>query len=70
MLKVVADSHPESDSSQPFSQFAPPVREHSDLRQAITAAYRRPETECLPPLVKPPLCPQYHARRARHRGAS
>ena len=35
----------------PFSDFAPPIRPQSALRQAITAAYRRPETECLPPLV-------------------
>ncbi|MHA7971588.1 trifunctional transcriptional regulator/proline dehydrogenase/L-glutamate gamma-semialdehyde dehydrogenase [Rhizobium sp. CAU 1783] len=35
----------------PFSNFAPPIRPQSDLRRAITAAYRRPETECLPPLV-------------------
>lgn len=35
----------------PFAKFAPPVRPQSDLRKAITAAYRRPETECLPPLV-------------------
>ncbi len=36
----------------PFADFAPPVRPQSTLRQAITAAYRRPETECLPPLVE------------------
>ncbi len=36
---------------KPFSDFAPPIRPQSDLRRAITAAYRRPETECLPPLV-------------------
>ncbi|WP_242224697.1 trifunctional transcriptional regulator/proline dehydrogenase/L-glutamate gamma-semialdehyde dehydrogenase [Shinella zoogloeoides] len=35
----------------PFANFAPPIRPQSELRQAITAAYRRPETECLPPLV-------------------
>ncbi|MGD9479591.1 trifunctional transcriptional regulator/proline dehydrogenase/L-glutamate gamma-semialdehyde dehydrogenase [Shinella sp. G-2] len=35
----------------PFAHFAPPIRPQSELRQAITAAYRRPETECLPPLV-------------------
>lgn len=32
--------------------FAPPIREQSSLRQAITAAYRRKETECLPPLLE------------------
>jgi RHH-type proline utilization regulon transcriptional repressor/proline dehydrogenase/delta 1-pyrroline-5-carboxylate dehydrogenase len=36
----------------PFADFAPPVRPQSTLRRAITAAYRRPETECLPPLVE------------------
>ncbi|WEJ10509.1 trifunctional transcriptional regulator/proline dehydrogenase/L-glutamate gamma-semialdehyde dehydrogenase [Sinorhizobium prairiense] len=36
----------------PFADFAPPVRPQSTLRQAITAAYRRPETECLPPLLE------------------
>lgn len=35
----------------PFANFAPPIRPQSELRQTITAAYRRPETECLPPLV-------------------
>lgn len=35
-----------------FSDFAPAIRPQSALRQAITAAYRRPETECLPPLVE------------------
>ncbi len=36
----------------PFAEFAPPVRPQSTLRQAITAAYRRPETEALPALVE------------------
>ena len=31
----------------PFRDFAPPIRPQSPLRQAITAAYRRPEPECL-----------------------
>ena len=35
----------------PFAAFAPPIRPQSALRQAITAAYRRPEPACLPPLV-------------------
>ena len=35
----------------PFALFAPPVREPSPLRRAITAAYRRPEAECLRPLL-------------------
>ena len=36
----------------PFADFAPPVRPQSTLRQAITAAYRRPETEALPALIE------------------
>ncbi|WP_077962523.1 trifunctional transcriptional regulator/proline dehydrogenase/L-glutamate gamma-semialdehyde dehydrogenase [Ensifer adhaerens] len=36
----------------PFAEFAPPVRPQSTLRQAITAAYRRPETEALPALIE------------------
>ena len=35
-----------------FAEFAPPIREQSPLRQAITAAHHRPETECVPPLVE------------------
>ncbi|NTJ44521.1 trifunctional transcriptional regulator/proline dehydrogenase/L-glutamate gamma-semialdehyde dehydrogenase [Agrobacterium larrymoorei] len=34
-----------------FERFAPPVREPSALRKAITAAYRRSEPECLAPLL-------------------
>ncbi len=36
----------------PFASFAKPIRPQSELRQAITAAYRRPETECLPFLIE------------------
>ena len=35
----------------PFYEFAQDVQPQSVLRAAITAAYRRPETECLPLLV-------------------
>ncbi|MCV3767950.1 trifunctional transcriptional regulator/proline dehydrogenase/L-glutamate gamma-semialdehyde dehydrogenase [Rhizobium sp. TRM95796] len=38
--------------SSPFNDFAPQVRPQSALRRAITAAYRRPEPECLPPLLE------------------
>jgi RHH-type proline utilization regulon transcriptional repressor/proline dehydrogenase/delta 1-pyrroline-5-carboxylate dehydrogenase len=40
------------EASPVFTDFAPPIRPQSALRQAITAGYRRPETECLPPLVE------------------
>ncbi|RMX08741.1 trifunctional transcriptional regulator/proline dehydrogenase/L-glutamate gamma-semialdehyde dehydrogenase [Corticibacter populi] len=39
------------ESSAPFYAFAQEVQPQSVLRAAITAAYRRPETECLPMLV-------------------
>ncbi len=35
-----------------FDRFAPGIREHNALRQAITAAYRRPEPECMAPLLE------------------
>ncbi|WP_245987003.1 trifunctional transcriptional regulator/proline dehydrogenase/L-glutamate gamma-semialdehyde dehydrogenase [Azospirillum thermophilum] len=41
----------------PFAAFAPPVREPDALRAAITAAYRRPETECLPYLIEQATLP-------------
>jgi RHH-type proline utilization regulon transcriptional repressor/proline dehydrogenase/delta 1-pyrroline-5-carboxylate dehydrogenase len=37
--------------SSPFATFAPPIRKATPLRAAITAAYRRPEAESLPPLL-------------------
>ncbi len=37
--------------SKLFEAFAPPIRPQTPLRQAITAATRRSEPECLPPLV-------------------
>ncbi|MBN8831403.1 MAG: trifunctional transcriptional regulator/proline dehydrogenase/L-glutamate gamma-semialdehyde dehydrogenase [Sphingomonadales bacterium] len=46
---------------RPFAAFAPPIREQSPLRRAITAACRRPEPECiaalLPAAIQPePVC--------------
>lgn len=37
---------------QPFANFAPSVSKRSELRQAITAAYRLPEPEAVTPLVE------------------
>ncbi|KRB61244.1 transcriptional regulator [Rhizobium sp. Root708] len=39
-------------AENPFSAFAPTIREQSELRRAITAAYRTPETVCVPRLVE------------------
>ncbi|MFD1789722.1 trifunctional transcriptional regulator/proline dehydrogenase/L-glutamate gamma-semialdehyde dehydrogenase [Sphingomonas floccifaciens] len=38
-------------STAPFADFAPPIRPQDAQRRAITAAYRRPEPECLAPLL-------------------
>ena len=76
----LATEKPTADAA-PFSHFAPPIREQSPLRQAITAAYRRPETECLPFLVEAATLPEttreatrktarklIEALRAKHKG--
>src|SRR6478609_11455004 len=52
-----------SGSANPFDGFAPPIREQSDLRRAITAAYRTPETICVPRLVEAAALPD-HVRKA------
>ncbi|MCE6076231.1 trifunctional transcriptional regulator/proline dehydrogenase/L-glutamate gamma-semialdehyde dehydrogenase [Agrobacterium vitis] len=65
-----------------FAAFAPPLRQLSPLRQAITAAYRRPEPECLAPLLEAARLPDamrravedtartlIEALRAKHRGS-
>jgi RHH-type proline utilization regulon transcriptional repressor/proline dehydrogenase/delta 1-pyrroline-5-carboxylate dehydrogenase len=65
----------------PFSAFAPAIRAQTPLRAAITAAYRRPEIECMQPLLKAARLPEQAKRdiaatatalisalRAKHRG--
>ena len=37
---------------EPFANFAPPISAPTPLRQAITAAYRIPETEAVPRLLE------------------
>jgi RHH-type proline utilization regulon transcriptional repressor/proline dehydrogenase/delta 1-pyrroline-5-carboxylate dehydrogenase len=49
--------------ANPFDGFAPPIREQSELRRAITAAYRTPETVCVPRLVEAAALPD-HVRKA------
>ena len=39
------------DQSSPFYEFAQDIQPQSVLRAAITSAYRRPETECVPVLI-------------------
>ncbi|RKK04101.1 trifunctional transcriptional regulator/proline dehydrogenase/L-glutamate gamma-semialdehyde dehydrogenase [Pseudoroseomonas wenyumeiae] len=42
---------------QPFLAFGQELQPQSPLRAAITAAYRRPETTCLPPLLEQAALP-------------
>ncbi len=68
-------------STAVFANFAPPIREQSLLRQAITSAYRRPEAECVSTLVEQASLPEdmrkairatarklIEALRAKHKG--
>ena len=50
---------------KPFADFAPPVREQSPLRRAITAAYRRSEPDCLAPLIEQATMPAAERSAAR-----
>lgn len=49
---------PGPDALPPFYEFAQDVQPQSVLRAAITSAYRRPETECVPLLVDQARCAQ------------
>ena len=64
-----------------FADFAPPVREQTPQRRAITAAYRRSEPDCIVPLLEAATLPDTDrdaareiarsliaALRAKHRG--
>ncbi|WP_308814872.1 trifunctional transcriptional regulator/proline dehydrogenase/L-glutamate gamma-semialdehyde dehydrogenase [Sphingomonas sp. GV3] len=68
-------------TTQPFAAFAPAIRPSTPLRDAITAAYRRPEPECLAPLLDAATLPDairhaatatatglVTALRAKHKG--
>ncbi|MGH6762347.1 MAG: trifunctional transcriptional regulator/proline dehydrogenase/L-glutamate gamma-semialdehyde dehydrogenase [Phyllobacterium sp.] len=76
-----AQKPPLDPQKPPFAEFAPPIRPQNALRQQITAAYRRSETECLPPLVEAATLPKetrdaaaatarklIEALRAKHKG--
>jgi Proline utilization A proline dehydrogenase N-terminal domain len=52
------------DATNPFEGFAPAVRPQSDLRRAITAAFRTPETICVPRLVDAATLPEKIRRSA------
>jgi len=50
---------------EPFSAFAPPIRAQSSLRQAISAAYRRSEPDCIVPLLDQATLPDEVAAAAK-----
>ncbi|EKS29331.1 trifunctional transcriptional regulator/proline dehydrogenase/L-glutamate gamma-semialdehyde dehydrogenase [Afipia felis] len=58
MSSTAHDRASQRATTRPFAEFAPPIRSQSALREAVTAAYRRPEPECLPPLVAAATLPQ------------
>ena len=49
---LVAGSLTMTDSADVFAAFRSEVAPQTPLRSAITAAYRRPEPDCVPPLIK------------------
>ncbi|ODP39321.1 trifunctional transcriptional regulator/proline dehydrogenase/L-glutamate gamma-semialdehyde dehydrogenase [Sphingomonas turrisvirgatae] len=49
----------------PFADFAPRIRPATPLRAAITAAYRRPEPDCVAPLVEQATLPDDMRATAR-----
>jgi RHH-type proline utilization regulon transcriptional repressor/proline dehydrogenase/delta 1-pyrroline-5-carboxylate dehydrogenase len=51
--------------SPPFHAFARSIQPQSALREAIAAAWRRPETACLPPLLEQASLPPEQTVRAR-----
>ncbi len=51
-FEEVEAAAPEDVQHEPFVEFAHEVQPQSVLRAAITAAYRRPEPECLPLLIE------------------
>lgn len=55
----------DSGKPTPFRAFSEDLRPQSGLRDAITAAYRRPEPECLPPLITAAQSPTPEREAAR-----
>ena len=51
--------------SGPFHAFAQSIQRQTPLRAAITAAWRRPEPECLPPLIEQAKLTPARTARAR-----
>lgn len=49
----------------PFDHFARSIQPQGQLREAVTAASRRPETDCVPPLLEQAALPPARTARAR-----
>ncbi|HYX00855.1 MAG TPA: hypothetical protein VE963_02135, partial [Reyranella sp.] len=49
----------------PFHAFAQAIQSQTPLRSAITAAWRRPETACVPTLLEPATLPPAQTAGAR-----
>ena len=63
-----ADAQPRPASDGPFSNFDAYLAPKSALREAITAAWRRPEPQCVPPLIEAATLPPASAERVRALG--
>ena len=61
----VTDTPEPAPAPQPFLEFAQNIQPQSVLRAKITAAYRRPEHECLPLLITQATLPKATGEQAR-----
>lgn len=59
-----ADSLSNLEDKVPFLRLAQAVQSQTVLQAAITAAYRRPETECIPPLLAEASLPAADSQKA------
>lgn len=63
--EMEAEALPQASASLPFLDLVQDVQPQTVLRAAITAAYRRPETECVPSLLAEAALPPAAQARAR-----
>jgi RHH-type transcriptional regulator, proline utilization regulon repressor / proline dehydrogenase / delta 1-pyrroline-5-carboxylate dehydrogenase len=54
---AVNSTVPPSSAPEPFAVFRQDLAPHGELRDRISAAYRRPEPDCLPPLIEAATLP-------------
>ena len=65
MSVIAATATVPTPTARPFAAFDAHRCQSNPLRRAITAAWRRPETECLPPLIEAASSPLANAERIR-----